>query len=441
MDVIECDLLVLGAGMAGLTAAARAASKGAQVVVVEKSDRIGGAAVLSGAMFWTLQSVPKLAYVTGGRPDLLDVLLDGYRETVETMRARGIDVSPTVDVMNGQGYLVDIVGYLQDCVLQVEHAGGHMVFESTVEALCRDPGGRVTGAVVRHADGDVEVRAPWTVLATGGLQGNPDMRAFHIGPAARDMLLRASAASDGDGVRLGLDAGGGIAPNAGFYGHLIPEGTPWGEPRLFRALAQHHSSHCLLLNEEGQRFCDESLFDHVNNQEVLRQPGAHAMMVWDDVVHAAHVLQPFLKTHETVDKLQVALDHGAVAARFDTLDELAAWASAHGFDGAAAVATIARYNHDLAGDWHRLAPRRDDHRAPCLAAPFTAMLVRPAITFSFAGLTIDADGRVIGADGQPVPGLLAAGADAGDVFRTGYAGGLAQAAGTALAAARTAGFA
>ena len=440
MDTLEGDLLIAGGGMAGLTAGAQAASRGARVVLVEKTDRIGGAAVLSGAMFWTLHSVAKLAHVTGGREDLLERMLPGYTAVIDWMRERDIHVSPVVDVMNGQGYLVDIIAYLEDCQRQIEQAEGLVVFESTIAELLSDDEGRVRGGVVRHADGDVRVESAWTLLAAGGLQGDPELRARPVDTAARDMLLRTSPANVGDGVRLGTGAGGAICENPGFYGHLIPEGTPWGEPALFRALAQHHSSHCLLLNEAGARFCDESLFDHVNNQEVLRQPHSRALMVWDAKVHREHVLQPFLTTHETVDKLEVALRHGADAAAFPDLEALAGWARGRGFDGEAAGTSIAAYNQALRHDWHRLSPRREDHRDFCEEAPYYATIVRPAITFSFAGLTIDSAARVLDAAGAPIPGLLAAGADAGDMFRTGYAGGLAQAVATALAAVETAGF-
>ena len=68
------------------------------------------------------------------------------------------------------------------------------------------------------------------------------------------------------------------------------------------------------------------------------------------------------------------------------------------------------------------------------------MIVHPAITYTFGGLTIDREARVQRPDGSAIPGLLAAGADAGDVYRTGYAGGLAQALVLGLRAAATAGF-
>ncbi len=64
--------------------------------------------------------------------------------------------------------------------------------------------------------------------------------------------------------------------------------------------------------------------------------------------------------------------------------------------------------------------------------------VIPAITFTFSGLRIDPQARVLDESGQPIPGLLAAGADAGGVFHRAYAGGLACALVFGLQAAATA---
>jgi len=67
-------------------------------------------------------------------------------------------------------------------------------------------------------------------------------------------------------------------------------------------------------------------------------------------------------------------------------------------------------------------------------------VVEPAITFTHGGLRVDDHARVLNRHGRPIPGLLAAGADAGNIFNCGYAGGLALALTFALRAMRTAGW-
>lgn len=64
-ELLECDFLVIGAGMAGLSAAGWSAERGARVVVVEKAPAIGGSAVVSGGMLRTASSPQKTAYYGG----------------------------------------------------------------------------------------------------------------------------------------------------------------------------------------------------------------------------------------------------------------------------------------------------------------------------------------------------------------------------------------
>jgi predicted oxidoreductase len=73
-------------------------------------------------------------------------------------------------------------------------------------------------------------------------------------------------------------------------------------------------------------------------------------------------------------------------------------------------------------------------------SPFYALIVYPAITTTFGGLTIDRNAQVLQENGAAVPGLLAAGGDAGGAYGLGYAGGLALAMTFGITAARTAGW-
>ena len=438
---LEYDFVAVGSGMAGLSAGARAAEQGARVLVVEKQDAIGGSSSLSGGVLWTLQSLRKLTYNTDGRPELGAIVIDGYPAALEWLRGRGVAMSGAMPVLNGQGYQIDILSHLRDCVTTIEAAGGHIALSSTVKELVRDGDGGVAGAVVSHADGDIEVSCPWTLLATGGYQGDPELRARYIHPNGRDMRLRSNLASDGAGLRLGLAAGGAFdGDNPGFYGHLVVASPSWGEPRLFTALTQYHSDHGLLINEQGERFCDESLGDHTNTYATVTQSGARAVLIWDERVQQEVVLRPFLKISPIADRMEIARTWGGEGGVMASLSDLAAFADSHGFDAARTLETLQDYNRALECRWEQLKPARTENYEPLDRPPYYVLIVYPAITYTFGGLTIDPATRVLRPGGDPVGGLLAAGADAGDVYRVGYAGGLAQAVTLGLKAAATAGF-
>jgi len=441
-ETITCDLLVIGGGMAGMSAAGWAAERGARVIVVEKAAALGGSAVLSGGVFWTASSAEKIELYGGGDPALARVVFETYPAAVAWLRRRGIDMSPRIDVLHGQGYQIDIHAHIRGCADLVEQHGGFVILETETIALLRDGDGRIIGARTRHADGDVTVRATATLLATGGYQASPELRARYIHPQAETMLLRSNPVSDGAGLRLGEEAGGEVAgTNAGFYGHLVSEPRVWNDERLYVALSQYHSEHALLINERGERFCDESYGDHANTAHTVRQPGARALCFWDSRVHAAYATVPVVSVGVPLDKMQVALDYGGKGIVAETMDQVADFAGAQGFDGVATRATIEVFNQQARHGWEAIDPPRTDDFAALDKPPFYALVVHPAITFTFGGLTIDSGARVLGADGAPIPGLFAAGSDAGGAFGRGYAGGLALAATFGITAARSAGWA
>jgi len=437
---LECDLLVIGAGMAGLSAAGYAARHGARVVVLERADHVGGSAALSGGFLWSATSPGRLGYYGGGRADLGEVVLRNYRLGLAWMREREVAIGRAVNVLHGRGYQVDLAGYFKDCTNLVEQYDGHVALGTTVERLLTDANGKVIGARTRDAESPIEVIAKSTVLSTGGFQNSAELRTKFIHPQARDkILLRTNPFSDGTGMRLAMEVGAATSSrNPGFYGHLVSESPRWGEPGLYTALTQYHSEYALLFNEAGGRFCDESLGDHVNTGAVLAQPNAHALCFWDSRIHAAYARTPVVKGAEALDKMAVALEHAGRGVIAHSWNALASFASANGFDGDRIVASIREYNDACRSRWEMLNPRRAENFGPQDQPPFYGLVVVPAITHTHAGIRVDDKARVVRDDGTAVEGLLAAGVDVGDVYGAGYSGGLGLAIAFGLQAAQTA---
>lgn len=442
-ESINCDLLVLGAGMAGLSAAGYAAQHGARVIVIEKAKSIGGSALLSGGVLWTATSSERMRLHGGGNPDLGEVVLRNYGVGLAWLRRRGVAVAPAVPVLHGRGYQIDILDHLRGCGHLVEQNSGHVVLETQTRDLLTDANGAVIGARTGNAEGAIDVLAKTTLLATGGYQNSVEMRTRFIHANAADkLLLRSNPHSTGDALRLASAVGAEVrGSNPGFYGHLVSESPSWGAPHLYTLLSQYHSDHALLLNEAGQRFCDESRGDHTNTNQVLTQPNARALCFWDETVHRAHATTAIVKGTEAVDKMKIALEHGGRGIVARTLEEIGSFASAQGFEGAQVRRSIEAYNEQSRNGWETLTPPRAENFGVLDRPPFYALVVRPAITHTHGGLSVDTSARVLKADGSPISGLLAAGADVGDVYGIGYAGGLAMALAYGIEAARTAGFA
>ncbi|WP_028066604.1 FAD-dependent oxidoreductase [Solirubrobacter soli] len=423
------DLLVLGAGMAGLSAAAKAASAGASVVLVEKGEAIGGSAVYAG-FIWTAPTDEVMREVNpDGDPALGRRIVEGYEDALAFVRSLDVHVADPVTVLGyGRGCATDMANFLLACDRLVRERGEVLVRSHALRLLTED--GAVVGAEVETPAGARVIRASSTLLATGGFGGDPDLRAEYIAPAARDIPLRANLNSTGDGLRLAQAAGAAVGePDAGFYGHLIPSGVVYTNPYEFTDLTFYHSEHGVLLNRNGQRFCDETIGDHLSTLHVLDQPDARALLITDQRVHEQWMLAPYVEGVEPIDKFQLAYKRGARAAIAEDIEELAYLPEEWGYDGEAARDTMIEFNR---------APNRRLDSEPLVTPPYYVIEVIPAITFTFTGLRIDERARVLQADGTPIPGLLAAGADAGGIFHRAYAGGLAAALVFGLQAASTA---
>ena len=413
-DTFACDLLVMGAGMAGLTAAAAAANVGAVVLVVERADDVGGSAVMSSGYLWTLDHLEDFEEVDpGGDRALQAVVLEEYPGLIEHVRASGAPITERMPVLHGSGHQIDVAGYFRRCVRTVESAGGQVLRGASVTRLLTGPAG-VVGAIVTDGSAAVQVDAPATLLATGGFAQSAEIRAGMLGGIARDMRARSGAHCQGDGLVLARSAGAAEIRTEGFYGHLIGAGVDLSRPEMWDQLTLLHSRAGLLFDHDGLRFTEESRGDNVNAEATLRRPGARALLVWDEKTHQDAVLVSWPPGNPAVDRFEVAVELGAEGRLCTSTDDVARYAGELGF----------------------AAPQLPDDLAD---GPLRALLVEPAITFPYAGIRVGPEGRVLDEAGAPVGGLFAAGADVGGVYAEGYAGGLSLAGTYAMRAVRTLG--
>ncbi|MGU3432485.1 FAD-binding protein [Actinomycetes bacterium M1A6_2h] len=421
-------LLVIGAGMAGLTAAARAASAGNAVMVVEVSGDVGGSARYAGYVWTAPDHATMDEHNPNGDPALKKAMIDRFDDGVQWIRSIGVDVGDAQPILSfGRGHRFDTNHYVDTCTRLVLDHGGAVLTNTATESLIRD-GDAVCGAVIRESAGERrEVRAAATLLATGGFQGDPALLAEHVHPEAAAMALRSNPNSRGDGYRLAAAVGAATAvEDAGFYGHLIPSGVELADPSDFVDLSLYYSEHALLFDLGGERFVDETLGDHLTAMALLERPEARGLLIADARVHRDWMVASYVAGAVAVDKFAAASRRGGRVGMADSLDELEYLPEEWGYDGRAVAHAISRFNASAtAGD--ALVPGRRLDPAPLSEAPYYVIEAAPAITFPFHGIRIDDRARVLGADGALVPGLLAAGSDVGGLWNRAYAGGIAAA--------------
>ena len=314
------DLLVIGSGASGMTTAARAAQAGARVLVVEKARETGGSAAISGGFVWTAAEVDALlAEDPDADASLVSALVEGFPEGIEWLRSLGLTLSEEITGIYGfgHGFRIDPNAYLDRCRSIVRISRGATAGR---DADQRAQEGRRAchrrDRRCRRRAVDPQSALPRPFLPPAAFRPTPHCALDTSTPAPIECSSGRNPHSDGDGLRLGLAAGAEpTADMAGFYGHLVPSPLETFPPESFIPFAQLHSAYCLLLDEHGSRFTDESLGDHKNVQALVRHPTDKAILVADGEIHRTQVLAEYILGLPSIDRLRIAAEAGAPGLR------------------------------------------------------------------------------------------------------------------------------
>jgi fumarate reductase flavoprotein subunit len=256
------DLVVAGAGMAGLVAAAEARRLGATPIVLEKLDRPGGSMRLSSGVVWRHRRLDRFrAECPGGDPLLQRLLFERLDHDLGWLESLG---APVVERETGNELTTGVrFDPERLTAVLVEAAGG-----------------------VRLASplGELPDSTP-TILATGGFGASRELLREHVTPQADHVLVRAAPGSTGDGLRLGLEAGAHTSAGLGdVYARAMPAPPARVDPADFVALSQLYARHAEVTNERGERH-ETATWSEVDTAAwMARQPRARA---WFRVPEAA----------------------------------------------------------------------------------------------------------------------------------------------------------
>jgi len=429
----SADVLVVGLGCAGASAAIEAARAGAATLVVERASGGGGTTATSGGVFYCgggtavqkacgFDDAPEemFAYLrasTGVAPDLEKLRLYCERsvEHFEWLRSLAIPFKASYWPHNFEPWTDDCLWYsgseeahpyrelarpaprghtvraegscaggpvlMRALEAALRAAGARTLTDVRVRALVRAGDGRVVGAVARRAGRDLALRARrGVVLATGGFAANRELVA-RFAPQALALEPLGGAGEDGSGIELGRAAGAECL-NLSAAAYTCPVLVPF---ELIRGI---------LVNARGQRFVNEDVnHKRIGEQLVLHQEGRMFL-----VVDGATFARPSFPGIE-------------LAATGGTPAELEAEL---GLPPLSLVKTLEVYDAHAARGRDPLFGKRAEFLRPLASPPYAAFDCSvgsgaPIRAFTLGGLWTAPGGEVRRPDGAAIPGLFAAG--------------------------------
>jgi tricarballylate dehydrogenase len=466
------DVVMVGGGNAAFCAALAARERAGRVLVLEKAppEQAGGNSFFTAGAFrmaygtldalrpllpdltdaqaarldvppYTEQDyLDDLRRLTRGRtdPELARILVGDSWETVRWMHDQGIrwelmylrqsfPVGNRIQFFGGMA--IGIAGggkaLMEQLTRLANRRGIEVRYRAPAVELVRDTAGRVDGVVVAAEGGRERIEAGAVVLACGGFEADPRLRAAYLGPNWDVAKVRGTPYNTGDGIEMALAVGAQpfghwSGCHAVFWDANAPRTGDW---ELTNRLSKLSYPVGIIVNAEGQRFVDEGA-DFRNytyakyGAAVLQQPGAIAFQIFDAQT------EPLLRADEYRAP-------GATRIEAGSIPDLAVKI---GIDPAALEQTISAFNAAVqpgpfnpaikdAKGTTGLTPPKSNWALPLDRPPFVCYPVTCGITFTFGGVRIDARGQVLDRSDRPIPGLFAAGELVGGLFYHNYPGG------------------
>ena len=470
----EFDVVVVGAGNAGMCAALAARGEGARVLVLEAApfdERGGNSRFTAGALRFVYNGVDDLlklcdlsetelatsdfgTYTTDqyyddlGRltdyrsnPDMAELLVTKSQETLLWMRSQGIRFAPMYSrqAFKHEGKFVfwgglaleawgGGPGLVEGLFKAAEERQIQVAYEARGEALIADDDG-VHGIVAKVEGKTTRIPAKAVILASGGFEANAEMRTRYLGPGWDLAKVRGTRFNTGAGIKMALDIG--AMPYGNWSGcHAVGwdyNAPEFGDLAVGDNFQKHSYPFAIMVNADGVRFCDEGA-DFRNytyakyGREILNQPHQFAWQIFDQqVVHLQRdeyrIRQVTKVTADTIEGLADKM------AEYAPVDKARFLETVREYN--AAVQREIPYNPTVKdGRTTRgLAIDKTNWAMPIEKPPFEAYCTTCGVTFTFGGLRIDTDGRVLDTAQKAIPGLYAAGELVGGLFYFNYPGG------------------
>lgn len=450
-EELEADVVVIGAGGAGMAAAVTASQEGKNVIVIEKTGNMGGNTALAGGALNAVDDGSETAVARDdsvefhykqtieggdnqGDPELVRTLVGQAWDGVLWLKDLGMEFQDGVFTVTGgmwerahkpvepegSGFFKTYKEYMES------HDGITMKYYTTAEQLIVEDG-VVTGVECTGQTGNkVTVKANnGVVLATGGFGQNVEMREKYneetkLWPTLDATIPSTNTSSiTGDGMIMAEAIGADLVQMGNIQ--LLPLGDP--NTGSLSGNIEHAVESRIFVNKEGNRFVNEGGRRDEMTLALFEQPDTTMYIVMDsDSYPTGDEVNNF---NETINDLVAA----GRAYKADTLEELA---EQIGVPAENLVKSVEEYNrHCIGGDLEgqpdefgrTLFTDTDKVNNGINNGPFYAAERVPTVHHTMGGVKINTDTQVINTEGNVIPGLYAAGEVTGGIHGSNRLGG------------------
>jgi succinate dehydrogenase/fumarate reductase flavoprotein subunit/uncharacterized protein with FMN-binding domain len=428
---LDTQIVIVGAGMAGLMTAAVAAHEGADVVLLEKKPYVGGSLLIAGGGMVTVDS----STLPDDVDDSLERVLD-YVETVNETSTRQPDYDFLTTILSQTGatidYCVDELGmdftytdttyvrgyfgegaeYAQTLSEIAESEGVNILTNAEATEIIMD-GDKAAGVKVTSPGGDFTVHADAVVITAGGASYNPGKDEFvkpnEPGLETIHLFEEANVGNTGDGYRMLENIGAQMGP-----GPYIKTAWPDFSP-VFRFTWRNNPvvNNQLVVDAEGNRFANESpVYSTIFDREMINHGSPAYYVIYDGV-------NTNINPNENTDflsmlKEQAENDNKNVVVHADTIEDLAAKLD---MDPATLKATYDKYMAACESGTDSEYGKSKDHLiAYDDSEGFYAAYLMPASWGTYGGALTDDTMHVLQADGTPFANVFAAGESSTSLF-------------------------
>lgn len=457
VEILDCDIVVLGGGWSGLAAAVEAAESGVNVVLLERSTQCGGTGIFTEGMFGVGSSLQKAQGVPDY--DVREMIAEEQQyahfytdfwqykdffntsgENIDWMEQHGVEFGE-VDDYQGMGKF-DCFHWWKEhngsqamqCLIDtLEGLGTDIRYEtSATELIIEDGAVRGCYAQLGSSEDYLQVNAQAVIIATGGAAGDLDLIAEKMGIDTTYSSSTIGQDSTGDGYRMAMQAGAGTRSMC-----VLQNSYVYGAGEALNGCATRHF--LLAVNKNGRRFMREDLQDVIDQNvatNCIRTQGIvhtifdSAMVNYfenGDGVYVDYMFGPGIGANleGLQEEIDAAISNNAGSVfKADSIDDLAVQM---GIDPAVLTETVNAYNSYCESGIDEEFGVQEKFLKPVNTAPFYAARIDFQIIKSIGGYKLNENMQVITANQEVIPGLYGAGMDGcaifGDTYNIAICGG------------------